>query len=254
VDLARYLSFVLALGIWCLPGCSRGDKSDEVSPRASPSSGALTPESADTSLIVDSGVNPAEALLAVVTYDGRLIPIALRGAQKQWFNPWSEPAYEGAIPARPLRLVPRRWFFFSADGRAPASGFFLKALVLGEALCGRNWAFSTDLKPRTGEDTGGPGRIIGIAFSLGVERLAAEQEKAQAENFNAVREQFSSLLNTSEGQSAARFLMLGYFRLFESEIGVGLSEGESAERYEVFEIRPDQWKLLIEVDGGRCGE
>jgi hypothetical protein len=130
----------------------------------------------------------------------------------------------------------------------------LKALVLGEALCARNWAFSTDLKLRTTADTDGAGRITGVAFSSGVERLSADHEKAQAENFIAVREQFTSLLKTSESQSAARFLMLGYFRLFESEIGIGLSEGESTEKYQIFEIRPDQWKLLIEVDGGGCDE
>jgi hypothetical protein len=193
-------------------------------------------------------------LAAVVTFDGRLIPIALRNAEKQWSNPWTEPAYEGVVPPRPARLVPRRWFFYPADGRPGGVRLSLKSLVLGEAQCGRNWAFSTDLKVRTIESSDGPGRVVGLAFSPGVERLSAEEEKAQSENFNNVREQFTSLVASSDMSQATRFMMLGYFTLVGGVFGIGLSEGEASEKYEVFEVHPDHWRLLLEVDGGGCSD
>jgi hypothetical protein len=214
----------------------------------------LIPGGADTSLIVDSSADPSEVLAAVVTFDGRLIPVALRNAEKQWSNPWPEPAYEGAVPPRPARLVPRRWFFYPTDGRSGGLRVLLKFLVLGEAQCGRNWAFATDLKVRTIESSDGPGRVVGLAFSVGVERLSAEEEKGQAENFNTVREEFASLVASSGVDHATRFMMLGYFKLLGGVFGIGLSEGETSEKYEVFEVYPDHWKLLLEIDGGGCSE
>lgn len=254
MNLTRQILCILLLGICCVSSCTRGEKPADTLPRAPVPSEELVPEGADTSLIVDSSTDPSAALAAVVTFDGRLIPIALRNAEKQWSNPWTEPAYDGAVPPRPVRLMPRRWFFYPADGLSGALRVSLKSLVIGEAQCGRNWAFSTDLKVRAIESSDGPGRVVGLAFSVGVERLRAEEEQGQAENFNTVREQLTSLTASSEMNRATRFMMLGYFKLGGGVIGIGLAEGEASEKYEVFEIHPDHWKLLLEVDGGGCSE
>jgi hypothetical protein len=245
---------VLFLGLFFLSACTRGEKPAGPSPRAPVPSDEAVPEGADTSLIVDSSADPSELLAAVVTFDGRLLPIALRNGEKRWSNPWTEPAYEGAAPPRPARLVPRKWLFYVADHRSRGLLVSLQSLVLGEAQCGRNWAFSTDLKVRSIESSDGPGRVVGLAFSSGVDRLSEEEEKGQVENFNTVREQFTSLVASRDANHATRFMMLGYFKLVGGVIGVGLSEGEASEKYEVFEVLPDHWKLLLEVDGGGCVE
>ncbi len=195
-------------------------------------SGARTPEA----------VGPLDLYLGVIGQDGLVIPVTLY-REGVWSTPWPEPAED---PARPSADLPDDWYVYTdSSDRAPIR---LLDLVLTQAHCVKNWAFTTDWDGQRVREPTYVREIVGMVSSRPLD-LVEESEIPGVEGF---REQFGLVSNAQEGQRFRRSVSLGYFQLDEKLVGVFAVRGYAGESYQVYELEPADGQRVVEVFGGGC--
>jgi hypothetical protein len=187
---------------------------------------------------------------AIVFRDGKILPFALWEANDQFSNPWSQSFYgeDTNISIQPGIKVPNTWYFYSDNLKIQNLEFQIDSLVLSDIQCYRNWMYVSNLHI-------GQKDLWHLGFATTAQiSFISDSEMIHIEpDINKIRQQLNMLPSGTPGyEGSYSYEVLGYFRIFNRLLGVGISLPWESEHYEVFEISKGYGKKLIHVDGGGC--